>query len=761
MRRLFSLISGLAVIVLVLAGMPVFAQSTTTPPRLIFQASIPGLNLSKYPDIATFDRTVHIGTNDNRQSAVYLSKADSSQTFGSLEVLGDAPGQADFSPVSIATGTDGSVHIAWINQRTRQLLYRTKPANGSFGATRTVLTSGGFPASINIAVASDGAIYIAWRLADTVHRVVRLANSNASPTGPYLLGTGIGINFPYLATGPQGQVAVAYTSASGDFLQIFLGIWNGNGFDIQQVSQANSNYADPSATYDPDGNLLVAWRGIEGESGSGVWLGTYQGNSRWQIDRVSNTSTVNDIPNVQADSQGNLHLAWISQVSGEQRVFYAFRPEGGALGNPISAPNPGGSIFNTRMAVNIGDEAYAHVLTEFFQGDGTTTSVRYYLFAATSAPAVGATPVIEDGDAYDERETAVQVSFTNVQGTPTQIRWRWGSAPNDTTSDSGGWQSYANPMNIPVLQSILDNTACTPVALYTQVREADGDTGGAQSDQITFDVGISARVIAANPYIRYRAGTFNPMADTAGLTVTAGLGEAYPADFGAEGANDGDPGYTRLPVAYVEVRGLRECSGLRSFNMGRSALSLGKAVTVTNDLFANVLGYPSVMTVGSNEMLLRVVDKVGNFTDYPQTIIYDPNKPILSSSAADSLTATSIPTATILTRLSVKNVTVADTYSSRGFWGVWVANSRTAVTDPATSADLQWYPIQVPGTSSTFDISWSLGSGLSASQVTPGVYHIYMRFLDGAGNATDGVISTTVTISQLTRPKTELPQVRR
>lgn len=757
MRRLFSLISGLAVIVLVLAGAPAFAQSSATPPRLVFQASIPGLNLSKYPDLTTYGRTVHIATNDNRRDAVYLSKGDSSQSFGSLEVLGAAPGQGDYSPVSVATGPDGSVHVVWINQNTRQLIYRNKSASGSFGAQRTVATSGGFPADINIAVASDGAIYIAYRLADAPHRVFRLANSGASATGPYVLGSTPGINFPILATGPQGKVAVAYTAAAGANLQIFAGIWNGGGFDVQRVSVMNSNYADPSATYDPDGNLLFAWRGIEGEAGSGVWIATYQGNNQWQIARATDPATVNGIPNLQADEQGNLHLAWISQVGGSQRVFYAFRPKGGAFSTAISAPNPGGSIFNPRMAVNIGDEAYAHVVVELFEGDGSTTSVRYFLFAATSTPPVGATPGIEDGDAYTERETAVQVTFSNVQGSPTQIRWRWGAAPDDANNDSSGWQAFptSNQMDIPVPDRVLSNATCTPVTLFTQVREADGDMSRAQTDDIIFDAGITASVVAINPYSRSRAATFNP------LSATTDPGEAGLADFASEGAYDGDPGYTRAPITYIEVRGNNECSGLKSFTQGRSTTTFSKSVTVTNNLFANVLGFPGAIDVGANQMLLRVVDNVGNFTDYSQTITFDPTKPILSGSAADSLTATSYPSATIRARLSVKDVTVVDAYPGRGFWGVWVANSRTSLTDAATNGTLQWTPIQAPGTGTSFTLDWSLATGLSTSQLTPGTYYIYMRFLDGAGNPTDGVISTSLSLSEVTWIKTRIPVVRR
>ena len=758
MRRLFALISGLTVLLLLLVGMPVLAQ-TTTPPQLIFQGNIPGLRLNKFPDVATFERTVHIGVNNNTESAIYLSKADSAQTFGAAEVIGVAPGQADFSPVSIATGTDGSVHLAWINQDTRQLLYRTKAANGTFGATRIVFVSGGFPASINLAVASDGAIYIAWRLADAQHRIIRLANSSATPTGPYFLGTNAGINFPYLATGPTGQVAVAYTAGAGKYLQIFAGIWSGSGFDIQQVSPFTADYADPSATYDPDGTLMFAWRGIDGAT-AGVWMGTYKGTNQWQINRLTDPASVNEIPNLQADSQGNLHLTWISQASGSQQLYYAFRPKGGAFGTVIAAPNSGGEIFNTRMSPNIGDNAYAHALTEIFQG--STNTIRYYLFAAAATTTAGALPVIEDGAAYTIGKSTVRVAFTSVQGTPTQARWRWGAAPTDTADDSGGWQAFANPMSMSVPVSLLSSATCAPMTLYTQVRNASGGTSSVQNDQIVFDTGVTGRMIAINPYNRYRASTFSPLGATTDLTVTTGLAAAELTDFGTEGASDGDPGYTRVPTVYVEVRGISECSGLQGFSQGLSTTSFGQSMTVTNDLFANLLPFPGDIALGSNNLFLRVTDKAGNFSDYPQTITYDPAKPILVSSTLDSLVATSpYSTATILAQLAVKNVVVSDTYALRGFWGVWVANSRTEVTNPMTDTLLRWAPLEVPGTSADFNLQWSLGAGLSASQVTTGTYFIYMRFLDGAGNATDNVISTTLTIDQVTRPRMALPFIRR
>jgi len=38
---------------------------------------------------------------------------------------------------------------------------------------------------------------------------------------------------------------------------------------------------------------------------------------------------------------------------------------------------------------------------------------------------------------------------------------------------------------------------------------------------------------------------------------------------------------------------------------------------------------------------------------------------------------------------------------------------------------------------------------------------VYVRFLDGAGNPTDGYLTASVTLSQITRPQVSLPLVRR
>jgi hypothetical protein len=749
MRRILSLFSGILAVAVLAAGAPAFAQSTTTP-RAVFQATVPGIRLNKFPDIAAFGRTVHIGSNSNRRDAVYVTKPDTATTFSAPLVLGLAEDQGDYSPVTIATGPDGAVYFAYLNFVTGRISLRIRPANSTtWGPERLVYSRSGseFLANLHMGVGSDNAIYVAWRVADQKMRVRRSADGGLTWSSVFQLGERFGIGLPFVATGRSGQAAVVFTAeTSAVELGVFAAIWNGSGFTTEPISPSRGGFANPSAAYDPDGNLYAAYRGVEKEGGnSGLFFATRAGAGSWQVQRLLGPSEIFDLVNVQSDEAGNLHLAWIATASGQQQVFYAFRPRGGAFGDPVAAANPGGAIFNPTLAANVGDQAYGHVVSEFFQGDSTL--VRYYLFAAAAAAPVGAQPVIEDGEQITEKEPSVSVRFDNVRGTPTQIRWRWGSAPTDAANDSSGWRDFKNPMDIPLPDSILANVPCSPVRLFTQVREADGDLGQGENDDITVDTGINAALSVGNPYSR-KASEFTP--------VPAAL-----ADVGTGGASDGDLGYTRDPIYYVQLLGTNDCSGIKSLAVGRGGTSTQKAIVVSKETFANVLGYPGTMVPGPNQLLVQVVDQAGNIGNYPQSIILDQVRPVLDAAAPGTLAVAANAKATMLTRLTFSNVAVTDDRYPGGFWGVWIANSRTQVADPATSTALNWYPLRATAANGSFVINnWSLATGLPGP-LQPGTYYVYVRFLDGAGNASTGVLSASVSLSAVTRPQTSMPLIRR
>lgn len=363
--------------------------------------------------------------------------------------------------------------------------------------------------------------------------------------------------------------------------------------------------------------------------------------------------------------------------------------------------------------------------------------------AVLAQDAVAAQPVIEDGAQFIGAHPSVSVSFPTVSGAPDQVRWRWGAPPTDTASDSVGWQSFANPLTVSLPMWLLQG--CTPATLYTQVRKAtSGLTGALSTASTTIDGGVQATVKVENPNLR-RSENFTPLAD--GRTSDS-----------SDGASDGDPAYTRLPIVFIGIDGAEECSGIKEFSFGRSATSQGRSYAVTDNRFANVLANP-FQGPGSNQIVVRVRDKVDNVRDSLFTVIYDPVKPTL---IGGNLTVTPAnPNATALINLTLTNVSVADDLYPGGFWGVWVANSREPVADLGSSA-LIWTPLKVAQSGGAFIVpGWDVRRGLAPQSVGAGDYYVYLRFLDGAGNPSDDSLEAQITLTRITYPAAYLPQITR
>jgi hypothetical protein len=191
-------------------------------------------------------------------------------------------------------------------------------------------------------------------------------------------------------------------------------------------------------------------------------------------------------------------------------------------------------------------------------------------------------------------------------------------------------------------------------------------------------------------------------------------------------------------------------------------------MAISGGRFANVLPYPDIVNEGSLPVFIRVRDALNNSIVINRTLIYDTTPPVLNGG---SIQALPIPgSATIIVNLEFTNVAVTDNlYPGRGFWGVWLANSRTPVADPANDPNLVWFPVEAPGDSNSFTIMWSLASGLAEDQLTPGLYYVYARILDGAGNPSVSgsagpaalLPAATITLDQVTFPTVYVPLLQR
>lgn len=742
-RNVLITVCGIVMLAATLAA-PYAQAQTDSGLRLLSEFNLPNSREGKFPDVVAGGDQVYITAPVNRTSAAVWSKPAGANSFPNPFLAGPAEGQPDYSPSSVALGPDGSLYVAWINQPSRTIYLRRRDPAGTWGPTRTADRGSSFPVGINVAVSSTGQIFVIWRDPDSSakYRFSGDGGENWSARRNLSEGAVYG-SPPDVSAGPNGAVGATYVAAAGGNLQIYVALWNGSNFDTRRITALGGDYSDPSISFAPDGRVYAAWRGV-GESGGniGVFYAERQADGSWPRSRLAGGKVTGTV-SINADEQGNLHVSWIAEPRGGNQLFYAFKPATGNFVGPVASGDTGG-IFNPRGYGSVANSVYAHVALEEFSGSSLST--RYSLFQA-QAVVFGAEPALV-GDAKvvgRSGDNSVQVEFRNVRGTPSEVRWRWNAAPSDETNDSAGWKPFANPLSVPVPEAILNDTSCSNSTLYTQVRNPT--TGvveqSARTVSVLVDGVVETQAFVSNPFASGRQVNLNGLA-------------------AVEGAAAGAPNYTRVPLTYINIVGDSDCTGLTTVGVGKSANAIETTYQLNEQGYSGVVNLPDLVNLKSGPVpvVLVVTDGAGNKRSFSYTMILDEQKPILNAGGA--VTATPDPRADLLQNLAFSNISVTDDqYPGRGFWGVWIANAPEPVANPLSDTSLKWTAIQAPGDGTSFAINnWSLATGLTAQQLVPNEdYYLYIRFLDGAGNPSDGVITVTVATSQVTAPRNNLPLV--
>ncbi|PDW03731.1 hypothetical protein CJ255_07435 [Candidatus Viridilinea mediisalina] len=568
--------------------------------------------------------------------------------------------------------------------------------------------------------------------------------------GPGLVADVESFGRPSLAVGANNEIGVAFMSRGN----IYMGLWNGIGFDIQTVSETNLFDADPSMTFMSDGSPVVAWRSSDG----GVFYSVRQPNGAWPTSRLLNDTAEGRV-GVSADAADNLGFSWV--VDG--RLYAAYISADGGVVGPIHLPSAPDPVFNGAIAMSLEDRSYMQVVVERFGGLGLRTD--YFLLSAQGAlavtptptitptptpPPISAQPVIEGGAELVRATQSVSVTFTEVEGDPTHVRWNWGAEP----THENPWVAYQPTIAVTLPTNLQQ---CTPYTLYTQVREDETVEEEPKSASVAFDNAVDASIRIANPHHPTTNPVFTPL-----VSELLDLG----TDHGAFG---GDPSFIREAAFYLEIEGADDCSGLKEFRVGASADTLGRPFGIVDGFFANIVAIPGSPSDGPVNVTVQVTDQSGNVRTESARLTLDRVRPVLESGELAEIRLNEH--ANILSTLVFSNVTVTDTFPG-GYWGVWLANSLNPISNPLIDQGLNWIPVEIgpawrSDNSQPIVDNWSLAGGLRVSlpnlrRLEDPTFYVYARFLDGAGNPTDTFISQTVRVDgSLTFPQTYLPLVQR
>lgn len=704
------------------------------------------------PDIPDGIIRPHIAGEGNRLHVIF--QQDNAQQLFYSRGTANAAGEVSWqSPQLIATGVryawnvvaaNGVVHVAYSSTR-NEIMYMSNTQQGEASGWSTperVATVSDRTNDLDIALDQTGTPYIAWgegaspsKLVLAYRTVAGVWSRQEDSRNLYL------VRNPKLVVTGNGDSATIHIMTEFQYragTTFYVGYTRGGRDSGLQTSSFSQSFPDAGTGDKPTIALDSASGALYAGFVTGSIANGYQLKFSYSADNGLSWMSVARL------SLGNDLWADLTPMVADRGTVYLMLPAKEWTGNGFASSGfydiryvATSNAFTDAQAIrsnagtNGGNASPDYDLNNVAKvatwATDNTRGIAYNSDPGGRAEPINATVVI-NGGAPATANPSVMIQIQNVTGSPTQMRVALDGDPTDATPLEPFQSSFARSFN--------GSSACQRTVAI-QLFGASGSKSEILRASIIVDTQVQANALVRNPHLRTNASS-----DTPSSTVV----------------DNGDPGYTRDPNVYIEINGVSECSGLSKLRIGRDESSLSQTYTLNGTFFAGVIPLPAPVAVGTNNLLVEITDSLGNVQRSAQSIIYDPTPPVLTTRGTLMVSAPN-SAANVLTNLAFSGNVVSDTiYPGRGFWGVWLANSRTALADPASDPALDWSAVAAPGLTSDVTImNWSILGGIPAAQQTPGVYYVYARFLDGAGNPTSAVISGTITIDEVRRPLTLLP----
>ncbi|MFN5059655.1 MAG: hypothetical protein ACK5GU_07035 [Chloroflexota bacterium] len=224
-------------------------------------------------------------------------------------------------------------------------------------------------------------------------------------------------------------------------------------------------------------------------------------------------------------------------------------------------------------------------------------------------------------------------------------------------------------------------------------------------------------------------------------TLTSQYSTPYFLDASSSGGSTfANSAYTRGMVGNLTITGVTDLSGLASFqpNGSNERAYTSALLNQSQTVFLQTTSNPD--EVGTT---IRFTDIAGNVEDRTMTLIYDTEPPTVTGA---TISQTSTDNTSFVRTFTVGGSVTDNKYPAPGYWGVWVAIERIAdpTSPPAaddTASTLKWGAI--PVTSGSFEVNLLNGT---SDLLSSGDYRVYIRYLDGAGNASSTGANVIVSV---------------
>lgn len=753
--------------------------------------------------------TVHaiaVNGDNRRNDTFYWRKQDSAINFPEPADLGDAGGQTDYTGADVATAwhNQNVVVAVWLDQDTDRIYFRRSDDGGqTWGGARIVHQGGGFPVTPKVGIRSfaDGSlgeVVITWRDPESFYFTICNAQGEGCIGRQYLDGGDREKAYGQaaIAVGPNGALGIAYVTSATVYARIWDPTKSGAAALAARETVAAQNpldrYFDTTMAITPSGAIFVAYRRLDRKLETGgadqgdVFFSERKGPNNWPRSRINNVQSRGAVA-VAADQTGSLHFFWVRARDGASEYFYTKRLPDGSFTNNYIGSSPV-FIANGMVTATVSDWAYGHGALEAFVPGGQV--MRYYLLRTPGDNCIAQTITI--GNALPNTNPPVVRDPTvvgTISASPgcTPAEQRVVLNAQDANAPATPW---SGAYNVPIT-----NLEQCRQTVNVQLRANNRNQFDPQWRSITF---IADPAAAGTP-VDAAVEVMNPKMFGA---IPATFSPVTPAgDLIGDGASHGDPGYTRIDQMHLRIADIGDCTGLTAYNVLYDNNAAFQSGTMSGGFASNLPLPPqapnTALAPGETLFRVQVFDRAGNSFTLPRRMVYDPSgtngegRPVMDLSQTNIATDTN--TLTILRELIINTIVVTDNLYRRGesvptrgytnnqtppnssdptkqFWGLWIAveylgKGANAVAQypplphgGLTFNNLRWQAVEVPNAATGARVRFNLFGGvLDRTAPSPtngfgpdltkdGTYRVYVKALDGAGNASNETFITTLTL---------------
>ena len=185
------------------------------------------------------------------------------------------PGSEAGMPVVALNGAGDAV-VAWEDKYggPRDIARAaTRPAGGTFGATRNLTDSSEWAFSVTAAIGAGGQAAVAWQRGGTTPPYRIEASTSAGPTDllsiPQTISPASSNNeYPAIAVAGNGEVLAAWPHLGATNVEDAASAVAGSIFEAPAEVSANGSFGDPQVAADGAGDAIIAWGSTLGGSES-------------------------------------------------------------------------------------------------------------------------------------------------------------------------------------------------------------------------------------------------------------------------------------------------------------------------------------------------------------------------------------------------------------------------------------------------------------------------------------------------------------